>query len=191
MIGMLTGTIALRGDTYLLIDVQGVGYKVTVPRSVSAKLESTREHVRLYTHTYVRDDALDLYGFQEPEDLRLFEQLISVSGIGCRSAIGIFSVGTRNEIIDAIVKNDVQFFTTVPRLGKKNAQKIIIELKGKVGGEGDVDFGEAEVENREVLEALKSFGYTSKEAFNALRGIKGERKTVEEKLRLVLKYLGK
>ena len=190
MIGMLTGTIAFRGDTYLLIDVQGVGYKVIVPAGLLAKISSNGK-ITLNTHTHVREDVLELYGFLGHDDLRLFEQLISVSGIGCRTAIGVFSVGTHGEIINAIVKNDVQFFTAVPRLGKKNAQKIIIELKGKVGGNGDFDFGQIEGESKEILDVLKSFGYTNKEALDAMRGVKEKGKTMEEKIKLALKYLGK
>lgn len=189
MIGMLTGKIAYRSDLYLLLDVQGVGYKVTVPRDLSTGTQNNGQ-LSLYIHTHVREDVLELYGFLAHDDLRLFEQLISVSGIGCRTALGVFSVGTHGEIIDAIVKNDVQFFTAVPRLGKKNAQKIIIELKGKVGGDGDFDFGRIEG-GREILDVLKSFGYTNKEATDALRGVKGEGKTVEEKIKLALRYLGK
>lgn len=189
MIGMLTGTIAFRGDTYLLVDVQGVGYKVTVPAGLSTGIQNDGQ-VSFHIHTHVREDALELYGFLEHDDLRLFEQLISVSGIGCRTALGIFSVGTHDEIIDAIVKNDVQFLTAVPRLGKKNAQKIIIELKAKVGGDGDFDFGRIEG-GREIIDVLKSFGYTNKEAFDAIRGVKGEGNTMEEKIKLALKYLGK
>lgn len=190
MIGMLTGTIALRGDTYFLVDVQGVGYKVTVPRGL-LEAKQNNGQVSFHIHTHVREDVLELYGFLEHGDLRLFEQLINVSGIGCRTALGVFSVGSRGEIIDAIVKNDVQFFTAVPRLGKKNAQKIIIELKGKVGGNGDFDFGRIEGEHKEILDVLKSFGYTNKEAFDAIRGVKAEGKTMEEKIKLALKYLGK
>lgn len=191
MIGMLTGTIVFRGNTYFLVDVHGVGYKVTVPRGISERKQSNGEIITLHIHTHVREDVLELYGFLEHDDLRLFEQLISVSGVGCRTALGIFSIGKREEIIDAIVKNDVQFFTAVPRLGKKNAQKIIIELKGKVGGDGDFDFGQIGGEQREILDALKTFGYTDREAIDAIRGVKGEGKTMEEKIKLALKYLGK
>src|SRR4051794_33557071 len=128
MIGTLKGVIEYRQDPYLIIDVHGVGYKVYVPNSVLAKISHTGEEIKVFTYTHVRDDALELFGFATAEDLRLFEYLISVSGVGCKTAVGIFSMGNRSDIIKAISGNDVGFFTSVPRLGKKNAQKIIIEL---------------------------------------------------------------
>ena len=137
MIGTLTGTIAYREEQSIIVDVHGVGYRVLVPTSVSSKVVN-EEGVKLYTHTHVREDLLELYGFTDPSDLKLFQHLISVSGVGCKTALTVFSVGSRQEISKAIVSNDVAFFTSVPRLGKKNAQKIIIELKNKLGGE-DLD----------------------------------------------------
>ncbi|MBU3979083.1 Holliday junction branch migration protein RuvA, partial [Patescibacteria group bacterium] len=114
-----------------------------------------------------------------------------VSGIGCKTALAIYSVGGRKEIIQAIVENDVTFFTSVPRLGKKNAQKIIIELKNKLGGEGDLDLSQDGNETQEVISALKNFGFTPLEARGAIKALKGAGETVGEKVRLALKYLGK
>lgn len=191
MIGTLKGTVEYRQDPYLIIDVNGVGYKVLVPITVLSKLNGLGEHIKLYTHTHVREDLLELYGFEGPSDLKLFEYLISVSGVGCRTASGIFSVGTRSEIIQAILGGDVAFFTSVPRLGKKNAQKIIIDLKSKFGTGADLDLSEEGLDSSEIVSALKSFGFSVPEAQAAVRGLKGEGKTVEEKIRLALKYLGK
>lgn len=191
MIGTLKGTVEYRQDPYIIVDVQGVGYKVLVPITVLSKLNGLGEHIKLYTHTHVREDLLELYGFSDPADLKLFEYLISVSGVGCRTASGIFSVGNRSEIINAILNNDVGFFTSVPRLGKKNAQKIIIDLKSKFGSGSDLDLSDDSGDSSELIAALKSLGYSAPEAQSAVRGIKGEGKTVEEKIRLALKYLGK
>lgn len=189
MIGMLTGSVALKTTSYVLINVQGVGYKVLVPTPVFSRL-STDEVTTLFTHTHVREDLLELYGFSHLEDLRLFELLIGVSGVGCKSALGIFSQGNRGEIVNAVVTGDVGFFTSVPRLGKKNAQKIIIELKNKLGGIEDLDLTET-TEDQEAISALESFGFTPREAAAALRSLNGEAKTVEEKVKLALKHLGK
>src|SRR6266567_4459837 len=126
MIGTLKGVIEYREDPFLIVDVNGVGYKVLVPNSILSRISGTGDTIKLYTHTHVREDLLELYGFTDPQDLKLFEYLISVSGVGCKTALGIFSVGSRKEIMLAITTNDVSFFTAVPRLGKKNAQKIII-----------------------------------------------------------------
>jgi holliday junction DNA helicase RuvA len=191
MIGTLKGTVEYREDPYVIVDVNGVGYKVLVPITVLARINALGDSIKLYTHTHVREDVLELYGFSDPADLKLFEYLISVSGVGCRTASGIFSVGARSEIIQAIVANDVAFFTSVPRLGKKNAQKIIIELKNKIGGGDDLDLSADSQENNEIVTALKTFGFDPKESQEAIRALAGKGETVEEKIRLALKYLGK
>jgi holliday junction DNA helicase RuvA len=191
MIGMLSGVIAYRDDPYVIVDVSGVGYKVLVPVTVLAKITALGEEIKLFTHTHVREDLLELYGFSDPSDLKLFEYLISVNGVGCRTASGVFSVGNRSEIIQAIIGNDVAFFTSVPRLGKKNAQKIIIELKNKIGGGEELDLSSDGAGSSDVVAALKSFGFEAREAQEAVRALGGKGETVEEKIRLALKYLGK
>lgn len=188
MIGSLQGIVDYRDTACLIVGVGGVGYKVIVPTNISS---TVGDKIKLFTHTHVREDLLELYGFIEPQDLKLFEYLISVSGVGCKTAIGVFSVGSRKEIVNAIVSNDVAFFTSVPRLGKKNAQKIIIELKNKLGGQEDLDLSQDGAETDEVVAALKSFGYSPAEARSALKGLKGQGETTAEKVRLALKYLGK
>ncbi len=189
MIGMLTGAVLLKTASYLILDVHGVGYKILVANPVFSRL-MLKESATLYIYTHVREDTLDLYGFLEHEDLNLFELLIGVSGVGCKSALGIFSRGSKGEIVNAVVTGDVAFFTGVPRLGKKNAQKIIIELKNKLGGLEDLDLSE-NVEDREALKALESFGFTAREAQVALRNLNGAGETIEEKIKLALKNLGK
>jgi Holliday junction DNA helicase RuvA len=192
MIGTLKGKIEYREDPYLIIDINGVGYRVLVPLSVLSKINGTGDNIKLYTHTHVREDILELYGFTEPQDLKLFQYLISVSGIGCKTALAVYSVGSRQEIIKAITTNDTTFFTGVPRLGKKNAQKIIIELKNKLGGVGDIDLSADSQESDEVITALKTFGFTAQESRIALKSLNGaEGQTVSDKIRLALKYLGK
>lgn len=188
MIGSLNGIIDYQEASSIIIDVNGVGYKVLVPVSMPLSLG---DKVKLFIHTHVREDLLELYGFKEVQDLKLFEYLISVSGVGCKTALGVFSVGSRAEIIKAIIGNDVGFFTAVPRLGKKNAQKIIIELKNKLGGEGDIDLSDEGSEGNEVIAALKTFGFTPAEARAALKGLNGKGETTSEKVRLALKFLGK
>jgi holliday junction DNA helicase RuvA len=188
MIGSLQGTVDYRDGAYLIVSVSGVGYKVSVPMNVSANVG---ESIKVFTHTHVREDVLELYGFTEPQDLKVFEYLISVSGVGCKTALGVFSVGSRKEIINAITSNDVGFFTSVPRLGKKNAQKIIIELKNKLGGQEDLDLSAGDSDSNEVVAALKTFGFTPAESRAALKGLNGQGESVGEKVRLALKYLGK
>jgi Holliday junction DNA helicase RuvA len=192
MIGTLKGIIEYREDPFLIVDVNGVGYKVIVPNPVLSKINGTGESIKLYTHTHVREDVLELYGFTEPSDLKVFSLLISVSGVGCRTALGIFSAGSRHEILQAITTGDVAFFTSVPRLGKKNGQKIIIELKNKVGAQGDIDLSDdSNANQQEIVNALKGFGFSAREALDAIRGLNGKGDTIEEKVRLALKNLGK
>ncbi|MBI4079481.1 MAG: Holliday junction branch migration protein RuvA [Candidatus Levybacteria bacterium] len=191
MIGYLDGIVAVIDGGNAIVDVNGVGYKVLVATDTLSKVR-TGEKVKLFIHTHVREDTLDLYGFFDHLDLKLFQHLISVSGVGPRTAIGVFSAGSRDMIISAIVTGDEHFFSSVPRLGKKSAQKIIIELKDKYDSLGIIATGGAiGKDGSDIIQALKSFGFTGKESQEALRSIAGKGETTEEKIRLALKYLGK
>lgn len=191
MIGFLSGEIVARDDPYIVIDVSGVGYRVVVANGVLSSINKNAK-VKLFIYTHVREDAISLFGFLNSLDLKLFENLISVSGIGPKTAMNIFSIGSREEIIQAIITSDVSFFVSAPRLGKKNSQKIIIELKSKFGSIEDLDLTKIDVkENSEVIAALRNFGFSNREALEALKAINGEGKTTEEKIRLTLKELGK
>lgn len=197
MIGFLNGTVIIRDDPYLIIDVNGVGYRIHAASDILSKVTEigsdslpAGRQVKIFTYTHVREDVLELYGFSKYSDLKLFESLIEVSGVGPRTAIGIFAIGTGDEITKAIIDADVSFFSGVPRLGTKNAQKIIIELKNKVGG-GDLDLsGALNGARSELTAALKTFGFTSKEINEAVRNI-DRSVSVEEQIKMALKYLGK
>lgn len=190
MIALLKGIVELRDDPYIILLTNGVGYKVLAASDVLKGIHLGKE-ITVYTYTYVREDALELYGFGSYRDLKLFELLISVSGIGPKTAVGIFGLGDSAAIMSAIASNNVDFFTSVPRLGRKNAQKIIIELKSKVGAKGDLDLSAEDSEADDVVIALKSFGFTPKESLDALQAVATPNATPEEKIRLALKYLGK
>ena len=189
MIAALKGKILLRNDPYLIIDVSGVGYKVYASFGI-LNTKHLGDEITVFTYTHVREDLLELYGFLTYQELQLFEQLIGVSGIGPKTASGIFSLGASSAIIAAITAGDVSFFSSVPRLGKKNAQKIIIELKGKIGSTVELDLRESG-DGMDVIIVLKSFGYSQKEAESALSAIKQQGTTTEERIKLALKYLGK
>lgn len=190
MIGFLTGTVALRNDPYIYVDVHGVGYKVltTLPVLTQSQIGSP---LTIYTYTYVREDALELFGFLHPEDLVLFEHLIGISGIGPKTAIQIFSFGSRTEIIDAIAGGNVAFFTAVPRLGKKNAQKIIIELGNKFSGKSGNVLDSMQSNNSDVVDALKQFGYTPQEITQALKTVQLDNLSPEQQIKEVLKYFNR
>jgi Holliday junction DNA helicase RuvA len=191
MISLLRGNIAYTDSTFLIIDVNGVGYKVYMAQRALGSMGLKNTPVQIFTYTHVREDMLELYGFLEYADLRLFEFLLGVSGIGPRTALGVFNNGTREEIIKAILRADTSFFAGVPRLGTKNAQKIIIELKGKLGSQGDIDLAGEMPQDNDALEALVNIGYSRQEARKALREIGKEIETTEEKIKMALRYLGK
>lgn len=189
MISFLTGKIHNKTSDSLTLLVNGVGYLVFVPPSTLLKV-SVGEDLELYVHTHVRDDALDLYGFAGAEDLSLFKLLISVSGVGPKTALAVIDRGVQ-AVKQAIIEADQNFFTLVPRLGKKNAQKIIIELKSKLGGVAELDLQDKGGHVSLLVEALLSMGYTQVEAVNAARAVPPDIKTVEEQIRLVLRQMGK
>lgn len=186
MIASIKGIVASIDISSIIVDVHDVGYKASVPNSIISSVH-TGDTVKLFTYTHVRDDIFDLYGFLQQQDLKLFEKLISVSGVGPKTALGVFSLGSASAIMQAIQKGDTGFFSGVPRLGKKNAQKIILELKGKL------DLTESVVSEvgRDVVLALVQFGFSEKEAYDAVRALGERGKTTEEKIKLALKYLGK
>ena len=191
MIGSLAGIVEYLDNPYAIINVNGVGYKVLLPQTIFNKLK-LKQKTKLFTYTYVREDALDLFGFESIDNLKMFENLISVSGIGPKTAINIFSFGDKTTITKAIIKGDVDFFTNIPRLGKKNAQKIIIELRSKLGSDENLNLSEEDKKSeQEITQALKTFGFSLQEAKEAIKAIKNQGKTTEEKIRLALKYLGK
>lgn len=190
MIAYLEGTIKFRGLNYLILQTGGVGYKVFAPADVLNKA-AVNLPFTVFTYTNVREDAIELYGFNNQEDLALFELFLGVSGIGPKTAMAIFSNGKVPKIKEAIVKGDVDFFSGVPRLGRKNAQKIIIELRSKLGSLGDVDLTADGGETKEIADALKTFGFSTVEARDAIRSIKDLEGDTTTKIKAALKFLGK
>ena len=189
MIGALRGVVDTIANPIILM-VGGVGYRVAVPEHALNDIHKDAP-VTLYIHTYVRDDALNLYGFPTREELALFELLLSVSGIGPKTSLTIIDRGV-TAVRQAIATADVSFFTTIPRLGRKNAQKIIIELKTKIGGIEELDLAaDDRGETKDILEALESMGFAKNEALTALKQIKNADASMEERLRQALKLLHK
>ncbi|MBI2032279.1 MAG: Holliday junction branch migration protein RuvA [Candidatus Levybacteria bacterium] len=191
MIGSLSGKIDYLDGSLVLIEVGDVGYRIQLPERIIKKIK-VGDKARFYTYTYVKEDALELFGFENIHDLKLFENLLRVSGVGPKTALGVFSAGTREEIINATVTGDVSFFEKVPRLGRKNAQKIIIELKNKFGNLDDLDLSDKDIkENNDIVLALRSFGFSPSEAKEAIKSLDGSQKTLDEKIKESLKYLGR
>lgn len=192
MIASLQGILEFRNDPYLIVSTGGVGYKVLASYEVLMSAGEAGSALKIFTYTHVKEDALELYGFSHYKDLSLFELLIGVSGIGPKTAISVFSIGGSNDITQAIIMGNVDFFKNVPRLGRKNAQKIIIDLKGKLGSATDIDLTENDIlGSSEIIVALKNFGFSEAEAREALRQTQGKGDTPQEKVKHALRYLGK
>ena len=189
MIGYLNGKPSLFDSDSLLIDVNGVGYKVFVaPKIMQSSVSDST--IQLWIHTHVREENLDLFGFLKKDELQLFKILISISGVGPRTAMGLMNFDA-GEVKRAVATGDVEFFTQVPRLGKKNAQKIIIELKPKLGSLEDLDLTESlDSGVQDVIEALESMGFDKRSVKNALNKIDPGIESPEDKIRAVLKLLG-
>ena len=168
MISHLSGTVLSKKLLFAVLDVHGVGYRVYCTERRLAEI-SIGEDADFHTHLVVREDALDLYGFLTEEEVELFVMLIGVSGIGPRSALGIMNLETIETLLHAISKGDVGYLTKVSGVGKKSAEKIVLELKEKVKSFDIPSLGEMRRGDEDVLEALKSLGYRADEAREALR----------------------
>lgn len=185
MIARLTGSIVLSGAHHVVLDVGGVGYKIGATLETIRKTAGKKD-VTLFTHLAVREDALDLYGFLDASELSFFELLIGISGIGPKTAIGILNVAPAETIRKAISSGDSSYLTKVSGIGRKTAEKIMLELKDKFGA---VDAGGATVkEEVEAIEALQSLGYTLSEARTALKNVP-ENASTEERIKHALKKL--
>lgn len=193
MIALISGTVEEKQERSLIILTDGgVGYKVGVKTELLTK-SALGQPLKLFVFSYIREDAFDLYGFENKSELNLFELLISVSGIGPKTAILVMSSGTVEEIIGAIAKGDTGFFTDTPGIGTKGAQRIIVDLRSKIGAFGDWDLtAEQQSENKQVIEALRGFGFKESEARQAVRNLpKDKSLSLEEKIKLCLKFLSR
>ena len=182
MIAYLRGKVIKSEDKSIVLDVNGVGYKVYCNTLHQNFLNENRE-VGMHIHTVVREDALELFGFFDETSLKLFEKLINISGIGPRSALAIVNVGTIESLTEAINKGDLGYLTAVSGIGKKTAEKIILELRGQVS---DIVLSDSA---NEVVQALKAMGYNERDAQMAAKNATGN--TTSEKIKSALKQLGK
>jgi len=189
MIAKLKGKIEYVKDSYAVVDVGGVGYKVYLSAYTFGKVAALKD-VELFIHTYVREDTLALYGFLALEELEMFELLISISGIGPKAATGILSIATPKTIKTAILNEDPSILTKVSGIGKKTAERVILELKNKVA---DISTGEKEevAIDTDSIEALVSMGYTTAEARDALKFVPSDVKDVGQRVKMALKTMGR
>lgn len=185
MIGFLTGTVHSTDSSSLIIDVHGVGYKVLAPLPILVSV-SEGTPISLFIHTHVREDHIVLYGFRDKNDLFLFEKLTSVSGIGPKSALAMLSVHSPSSLADAIERSDAEALSHTPGVGKKTAEKIILELKGKLSHLIGKEMNDTTLEVRLALEAL---GYSAKEIHEALKGMDTENKSTSTIIKEALHQL--
>ncbi len=188
MIGHIEGTVVATRVGFVLVSVQGVGYKVAATKQTLAAT-SVGTRASFWTHLAVRETALDLYGFPTEEDLRFFDLLLTVSGIGPKSALAILDVASVETIRSAVARGNAGYLTTVSGIGKKTAEKIVLELRDKVGLDAE---GTSAVhkDDEEALEAMHTLGYTPAEARDALRKVPHEVVGSNARLREALKLIG-
>ncbi len=190
MIGRITGTLAEKSPPHLLIDVNGVGYEVDVPMSSFYNLPGLGERVTLLTHFVVREDAQILFGFGTAQERAVLRQLIKISGVGPRTALGVLSGMSVNELAQAITLQETGRLVKIPGIGKKTAERLLLELKGKIGADIGAPAHAVDDSQADILQALVALGYSDREAAAALKALPKD-VAVGEGIKLALKALAK
>ncbi|MHB1330604.1 MAG: Holliday junction branch migration protein RuvA [Minisyncoccota bacterium] len=187
MIGTISGTLRHKDLHTLIVDVGGVGYKVFVSTDTALGVNEG-EPIFLWTHLVVRENALDLFGFLEKDTLGVFELLISVSGIGPKTGLSILNVASPSMLRQAVANNDTSHLTRVSGIGKKNAEKIVLELRDKLATTESDKSGNLKEEG-DVMEALLSLGYNERDVREAIKKLPKESKNTSERVKEALKLL--
>jgi len=191
MIGKLTGTLVEKTPPAVLVDVQGVGYEVDVPMSTFYNLPGLGERVSLLTHFVVREDAQQLFGFLTAEERATFRELVRISGVGPRTALSILSGLSVAELAAAVSRQDGARLVKVPGIGKKTAERLLLELKGKLGPDLALPAATAASDAQaDIVQALVALGYSEREAGAALKGLPAE-VGVSEGIKLALRALNR
>ncbi len=191
MIGRLTGILLEKNPPQILLEVQGVGYEVSVPMSTFYNLPALHERVLLHTHLIVREDAHLLYGFASNDERVAFRQLLKISGVGPKLALSVLSSLSLNDLAVAVASKEAGRLTKIPGVGKKTAERLLLELQGKftVSASGSTNRA-ASAPNSDVLNALLALGYNEKEANWAAKQLPADA-NVSDGIRLALKLLSK
>ena len=190
MIATLTGTVSEKLAELVVLDVQGVGYGLLVPVEDYGKL-STGDKAKFYIHEHIRENAHDLYGFTQTDTKRLFEQLLDVNGVGPKMALSILSVGSVEDVRQSIAAGDTKFITAAPGVGKRVAERVVVDLKDKVGlvstASADSLFvGNSTLNQDEAVQALVALGYSPQDAANALAKV-DDKLSTEDRVKQALK----
>ena len=199
MYAYIKGTLAIKSLDFVVIDVGGVGYKIFAPSSTINKLGEIGAQVMVHTHYHVTENNISLYGFATAEELRMFELLIGVSGIGAKSANAILANITPSKFALSVITNDVGELTKLPGIGAKSAQRIILELKDKLKTEESISTDEFPITNvpvgndslSEAISALQVLGYPQREATKAVSSVNADGLSVEEIIKKALLYFAK
>jgi len=191
MISCLEGKVILKGERFVIVETGGVGYRIFVGPSVFVKIGKNNDRIKLWTHLHLREDSAELYGFLEYAELEFFETLIQISGVGPKSALGVLNVAPLDTLKHAIASGEISYLTKVSGIGKKIAEKIILELRdklGKIGYTGEKAFLK---EEEDALRALRSLGYSYSEAREALKQVSSKISGTQDRVKESLKILGK
>ncbi len=191
MIGRISGILLEKTPPQLLVDCNGVGYEVDVPMSTYYNLPHTGERVVLFTHLAIREDAHLLFGFGTASERALFRQLIKITGVGARTALGILSGMSVNDLAQAVTLQEAGRLVKIPGIGKKTAERLLLELKGKLGADiGVVGTAPRDDTQADVMNALLALGYSDKEALLATKNLP-EGASVSDGIKFALKALSK
>ena len=191
MIGRIEGRLLEKNPPGILVDANGVGYEIDVPMSTFYQLPSISERVTLLTHLIVREDAHQLYGFSTNSERAAFRELIKISGVGARTALSVLSGLSVSELAQTITLQESGRLTRVPGIGKKTAERLLLELKGKLGADlGTAKTAAANDTATDVIRALLALGYNEREANAAVRGLPADAE-VSDGIRFALKSLAK
>ena len=198
MFAYIKGSLEEKGNNYVVIDVAGIGYKIFMSESAILKLNNLGEILKVHTYYYVREDNISLYGFLTKEELKMFELLLSVSGIGAKTAVAMLSNIEPSAFAMAVISNDVNTIKKIPGIGPKSAQRIILELKDKLKTEDVIEDTEVRTitvktnENvNEAIEALLILGYNRKEVQSVYDKLEVDGLSTEELIKLGLKNLAR
>lgn len=191
MIASLSGILKEKTDKYLIIDVNGIGYQVFVSTDLLAQTLVVGSPIALSIYMAIRENSMELFGFETTDEKHLFELLLSVSGIGPRSALSILSIAPLETIKRAIGSGDTSYLTKVSGIGRKTAEKIVVELRDKLAALGHTDETGSLRGDSDVIEALQALGYTLNDARNAVKEISRAVTGTNERIKEALKALGR
>ena len=198
MFAYIKGTLEEKGNGYVIVEAGGIGYKIFMSNNSIGILGELKQIVKVHTYYYVREDNISLYGFTTKEELSMFELLLSVSGIGAKSAITMLSNIEPSEFALAVITNDIKKLTKIPGVGNKSAQRIVLELKDKLKADNELSKSEeiiSQIEKDDILDeataALQILGYTRRDIEDVYKKFDRTSMSTEEVIRAALRYLGK